>query len=228
MIGTTGAIIASAVIGGGLSLLSGKMQADAAEKGTKAVVDSNASSIRESKRQYDQNRRDLAPWRKQGLEALESIKTGMADGSFDMKNFEFKADPGYEFRMGEGTKALERSAAARGNLFSGATGRGLTEFAQNFASDEYDRAYARAAGEKRDAYNILAGQAGVGQMATQATVQAGNQNSANIIAANSNTGHAIARGAELGGGAWSGAMSNMGGALNTGIENYLLYNMVGG
>jgi hypothetical protein len=55
-------------------------------------------------------------------------------------------DPGYAFRMSEGQKALEASAAARGGLFSGATGKALTDYSQNLASQEYDKAWNRALG----------------------------------------------------------------------------------
>lgn len=227
MIGTVGAIVASAVIGGGVSLLGGAMQADAAAKGTAAQVQSQQASIAESRRQYDTDRADMAPWREAGTEALAKIKTGMEDGSFDPSVFNFEADPGYDFRMAEGEKAIQRSAAARGNIFSGATGVALTQYGQNFASNEYDRAYARAANAKTTNFNTLASVAGVGQRATEATAASGAANTNNIIAANTNTGNAFANGSYQQGQAWSGAMNNTGAALNTGIENYLLYKQLG-
>lgn len=49
----------------------------------------------------------------------------------------FETSPGYQFRMEEGQKALERSRAAQGTLSSGATGKALTRYAQGVASDEY-------------------------------------------------------------------------------------------
>jgi hypothetical protein len=52
-------------------------------------------------------------------------------------------DPGYQFRLDEGSKALQRSAAARGTLRSGATLKGLIDYGQNTASEEYQRAYNR-------------------------------------------------------------------------------------
>jgi hypothetical protein len=45
--------------------------------------------------------------------------------------------PGYQFRLGEGLKALERSAAARGTLLTGGTLKGLQKYAQDVASTEY-------------------------------------------------------------------------------------------
>jgi hypothetical protein len=56
---------------------------------------------------------------------------------------DFQADPGYAFRMSEGMKALERSAAARGGLLSGATLRGTQRYGQDLASQEYQNAFNR-------------------------------------------------------------------------------------
>ena len=57
------------------------------------------------------------------------------------------AEPGYQFRLGQGTQTLENSAAARGVLRSGGTLKGLEEYGQNFASNEYQNVYNRAASE---------------------------------------------------------------------------------
>jgi hypothetical protein len=56
-------------------------------------------------------------------------------------------DPAYQRRLAEGQKALETSAAAKGLLRTGATLKGLSEYAQQQASDEYARAYQRQLGE---------------------------------------------------------------------------------
>lgn len=60
------------------------------------------------------------------------------------------ADPSYQFRLSEGQKALERSAAARGTLLSGGTAKAITGWAQNFASQEYQNIWGRAV----EAYNL--------------------------------------------------------------------------
>lgn len=227
MIGTTGAIIASAVIGAGVSLFGASQQSAAADKAITAQTDASKTAIAESKRQYNQTRKDLKPWREAGKTALTQISEGIASGAFDPSNFQFEKDPGYDFRLSEGTRALERSAAARGNLFSGATGKAITQYGQDFASDEYDRAYARAANAKATNYNILASQAGQGQVATNGLVSAGNTNTSNIIAANQNNASAIGQYGMAGANAWAQGGMNVGGALNTGLENYLLYKAIG-
>jgi hypothetical protein len=54
-------------------------------------------------------------------------------------------DPGYKFRLGEGTRAINNTAAARGSLYTGGTFKGLQDYAQNFASGEAQNVYDRAA-----------------------------------------------------------------------------------
>lgn len=47
--------------------------------------------------------------------------------------------PGYQFQMDQGTKALDHSAVANGNLFSGAQGKALDTFGQNLANTTYNQ-----------------------------------------------------------------------------------------
>jgi hypothetical protein len=66
-----------------------------------------------------------------------------------------KATPGYQFRFDEGQNAVQASAAAAGGLNSGKTLKALTQYGQNFASNEYG-----------NHMNRLAGLANIGQTAT--------------------------------------------------------------
>jgi len=72
---------------------------------------------------------------------------GQQPEAFKFTAENFQADPGYGFRLSEGLKALERSAAARGGLLSGGTGKALTRFGQDMASQEFQNAYGRAFNE---------------------------------------------------------------------------------
>lgn len=92
---------------------------------------------------------------------------------FTPQDFLSNADPGYGFRMAEGEKALERSAAARGGLVSGRTGKELLRYGQDFASNEYSKAFDRYNLNRTTKYNFLAGPAGLGQTAAQQTAQLG-------------------------------------------------------
>jgi hypothetical protein len=91
---------------------------------------------------------------------------------------DFQKDPGYDFRMQEGEKAIQRSAAARGGLQTGGTLRAITDYGQNFASNEYGKAYDRFTNDQTNRFNRLSSLAGLGQTANAAMGQAG-QNYAN-------------------------------------------------
>lgn len=80
-----------------------------------------------------------------------------------MRNFgasDFQTDPGYSFRLSEGLKALDRQAAARGGMMSGAALKAAGRYGQDVASQEYGNAFNRfqtnrasQAGLFTDAYN---------------------------------------------------------------------------
>ena len=112
------------------------------------------------------------PWRvagEIGLNRLVPLATEYKPFGMD----EFRADPGYGFRLAEGQKALERSAAARGGLLSGATGKALTRYGQEMGSQEYTNAFNRYQAERQARLNPLQSLAGMGQTAAQQIGQAG-------------------------------------------------------
>lgn len=120
-------------------------------------------------RMYNQNREDNAPWRDQGVKSLGEL----AGGKF-MDNWQ--QDPGFQFRLAEGNKAINNASAARGNAMGGATMKALTEYGQNLASNEYNNVYNRQ-------YNRLSSLAGFGQNANNQN-QAGATNYANQVGQN--------------------------------------------
>lgn len=71
--------------------------------------------------------------------------TGGMPANSGYENFDFTKwrDPGYDFRLAEGQKLLQGSAAARGGLLSGATLKDLTNYGQGAASQEYANAFDR-------------------------------------------------------------------------------------
>lgn len=126
--------------------------------------------------------------------------------------YDWKTDPGYRFRMDEGMKAIERSAAARGVLGSGGTLRGATRFAQDYASNEYQRVFDRIssiAGRGQSAAsqgsNIIVG---TGQGVGSALINAGEARASGYVAQGNAWTNAINQGAALYG---SGAFGGIGG-----------------
>lgn len=78
---------------------------------------------------------------------------GFEYGAFTAPNMQdVVRDPAYVRRLEQGQQALETSAAAKGLLRTGATLKGLTEYGQNLASEEYQNVYNRAKGEYQQGY----------------------------------------------------------------------------
>jgi hypothetical protein len=195
-----GAVVGSAVIGANASSKAAKAQAGAA---------SEASNL--EREMFERNIELNAPFREAGVNALNKLIP-----LTDYKNFsmsEFQADPGYSFRMSEGIKGLERSAAARGGLLSGGTLKGIQRFGQDMASQEYQNAFNRYQTERNARLNPLQSLAGVGQTTSQQLGAAGTQMAGNV--GNLITGGAAARASGYVGGA-----NALTGALNTGLNYY--------
>ena len=147
---TAAAIAGGAVIGG---IASGK----AAREQAKATDRATAAQERMFNRQVELQE----PFRQAGVNALPELIAASRYTPFSME--QFQQDPGYAFRMREGLKALDRSAAARGGLLSGNQLRGVTQFGQDLASQEYTNAFNRYQAERAARLNPLQSLAGMGQ-----------------------------------------------------------------
>lgn len=225
-------VVAAAIIGTGLvgaysANKAGKAQAKAAESAAasqEAIADENVALQREL---ANQQRADFAPWRDVGKQALDKMWAGVQSGEFEVGQIDVTKDPGYQFRMDQGIDALDKSAAARGRLLSGAQQKGITDYSQNVASQEYANAYAREANEKSRRYNILSGISSGGQASAagqaQATSQLGQQ-TGNIL---SNLGNQQAQSQYAQGQARAGAYQGMAQAGNQAAQNWLTYKMIG-
>lgn len=125
-------------------------------------------------------------------------------------NDDFVKDPGYEFRMAEGQKALERSAAARGGLQSGGTLKALSKYGQDYASNEYGNAYNRFNTDRSNRFSRLSSIAGLGQTANAANSQASQNYSRNV--GDNMMGAANAQGSAqiAGASAWGNALTGIG------------------
>jgi hypothetical protein len=172
------------------------------------------------KQMYDQTRADHEPWRAAGARALEGLSSD--DFKRDFTSADFQQDPGYAFRMAEGQKALERSAAARGGLQGGAFGKALSRYGQDYASNEYGNAYNRFNQDRDRRFGRLSNIAGMGIGANNAISGAG-QNYANNAGQNM-MGAANAQGAAgiASANAWSGALSGVAKAgMDYGAQNWM-------
>jgi hypothetical protein len=192
---------------------------NAATQQANAAADANRTQLE----MFNQNRKDQEPWRQAGSNALGFMTNNMGDLTRNFTMADFQKDPGYDFRMSEGQRALERGAAARGGLMSGGALKAITRYGQDYASNEFNNAYNRFNADRDQKYNKYAGMAGVGQAATNQIGQMGQNYASNY--GNNVMGAANAQGAA--GMAAANANSQMIGNLaNTGMNTWMTYQLM--
>ena len=173
------ALLSSGLLAGS-NIIGGLYGGAAARNAAQAQMDAANQANELAYRIYQQNRADQMPFMASGAAALEGVMGGLQPGGrftreFSPEDFNRGQDPGYAFRMSEGMKALERSAAARGGLLSGATMKGIQRYGQDMASQEYQNAFNRFQINRGNQLNPLLSIAGLGQTSTgQAGQQATN------------------------------------------------------
>ena len=194
------AVVGSSLIGSSASKKAASTQADAANRAADLQM-----------QQFERQVELQEPWRQAGITALNKL-TPLATEYTPFGMQQFQQDPGYAFRMQEGMKALERSAAARGGLLSGGMLKGAQRYGQDLASQEYMNAFNRYQAERNARLNPLQSLAGVGQTATNQLGQAGQAMASNV-------------GQALGAAAQARASGYIGGAnaLTQGLGTYLNY-----
>jgi hypothetical protein len=134
-------------------------QTDAANAGNSALD----RQIALQKQMYEEGVARQKPFYEAGVNALPGYLQGIGQGGELVRGFtqaDYQADPGYAFRLSEGQKALDRQAAARGGLISGAALKAAGRYGQEMASQEYSNAYNRFRDTQGLRRNALAGVVG--------------------------------------------------------------------
>lgn len=170
--------IAAAIAGSALvGAYSSKKAASAQQKATDEAA--------QVQREIFQKQTELAePFRQAGITSQNELMRllgiggdataadyGMLTRGYRPSDLEF--EPGYQFRLREGMKALDRRLSAGGRMFSGGALKAGQQYGQELASEEYMNAFNRAQaqlGTRLGALGSLygAGQAAAGQVAQHA------------------------------------------------------------
>jgi hypothetical protein len=161
------------------------------------AADAQLQSAREARdlqyKMFQEQNQLQEPWRQAGVNALGRMQSGDVMSTMD---------PSYQFRLSEGLKSLDRTAAARGGLVSGNALKAAQRYGQDLASTEYG-----------NAWNRQAGLAGVGQTATNQMADAASRYGTNAGNIGMMAGNARASG-------YMGAANALSGAVGQGINYY--------
>ena len=209
-----GAILGSSIIGAVSSGSAADTQAQA-----------QMQSAQVQKDIYEEQKALQEPYRQAGLEGQNRLMAylGLGDTSatgygqwaapsLTAQTFNQYQDPGYAFRMSEGLKALDQTAASRGGVLSGNALRAATLYGQGLASEEYQNAFNRYQTSRAAALSPLQQLQGIGQAA--ASNQAASAGQYGTGVASALTGAANAQAA--------GTMGTAN-AISSGLGSYLNY-----
>jgi hypothetical protein len=222
-------------VGIGAGALSSGIAAHEANNASNAQVSAanNAAALQKQsadealafqKQQFATEQQNQAPWLASGTQALSQLQS-MAP--FQGPGTDFTQDPGYQFRVSQGQKAIQNSAAARGGVLSGGTLKGISDYTSGAASDEYNNAYNRSLQTYDTNQNALLARAGLGQNATSQINNAASATGANVGSTLLQSGAQQAQDLQNAGAARASGYASTGNILSNGINgnvnNYLSY-----
>jgi len=205
------------------------------QTGTRQVANENPMQFSVNGQSFDTREDAQGYINSQPQNAFDYTPLNKPDADLNFSVGEFEASPGYQFRLDEGNKAMERMASARGMRFSGAAAKDAMRFGQGIGSQEYGNFYGRemdrygretdqfnrSYGVYQDQMNAMRGLAGTGQSATQAQISAGNNYASGVNANAFNRGNAQAQGAIGVGNAFAGGINNMSNIYGMANSGYL-------
>ena len=231
-------IAAAAAIGAGGSIIGGLLGGSSAKKAAKIQAAAAREGIAAQKEMFAKQVELQEPFRQAGITSQNQLMTllglkggdeasgeyGSASKAFGMD--QFNADPGYAFRLSEGMKALERSAAARGGLLSGQTLKGINRYGQDMGSQEYQNAFNRYQLERNARLNPLQSLMGAGQTATNQLSGAAGALGTGLAQGYGNLGQAQASGYVGGANAAMQGVQGISGAVQGYYNNQFMNNFM--
>jgi hypothetical protein len=217
--GPAGAAL-GASLGGATEEATGGGAAGAARDAANIANAGAQADIDLRRRMYEEGIARQEPFYRAGVNALPDYLKGIGEGGNLVRGFtmgDYQADPGYAFRLSEGQKALDRSAAARGGLISGSALKAATRFGQDLGSQEYQNAYNRFRDTQGLQRNALAGVVGFAPTAAGSMSAAGQDYASGagrqMYGQGVNTGNALIAGQQ--------ARSSSYGQLGSALGKYL-------
>lgn len=188
----------------GSSLAGGLAQAGAARSAQRAQERASADQLALQREMWGTTREDLSPYRQSGGNALQAYQYELGLGDAPMIGGQqyqgIGMSPAAQFALGQGTDAIQASAAARGGLRSGNALQSLEGFRFGLAAQDRD-----------SQLNRLAGLTDMGMGA--ASLNASNNNAMASMGSNAlaNRGNAQAAGAVGVGNAFGNMFGQLGG-----------------
>ena len=181
------AIGVGSVIGGAISAQGAKSAAK-----TQAQAASQASQLQEQ--QFQQTQANLQPYMQEGQIGLSQINRMLPQFTQPFGLQQFQESPAYQFNLEEGSKAINKAAAARGQYYNPATLQELGRYAKGTASNEFQNAVSNYQTNLGNIWNRMYGLTGTGQSAAAGVGGFGSQMAGQVGSNIMGAGNALAAG----------------------------------
>jgi hypothetical protein len=164
------------VIGSNAAKNAANVQAQGSQSAQNLELENQTGALNFQNNVYDTTTKNEQPYLDVGSTAANKLQQLVSGTGFQAPTLaEAQQTPGFQFELGTGVDALDKSAAASGNLFSGTQGTALEQYGTGLADTTYNDAYNRALQTYMTNYNTLMGGAQLGESAAGTTGQLGQQ-----------------------------------------------------
>ena len=204
--------IAAAIVGS--NLIGGYMSGRSAERGAQTQAGAMRESAQLQKEMFDVQNENQRPYREAGYSGLSDIVAmkPYLTKQFGPEDFQAGIDPSYNFRLEQGNIATTNMANRAGGAIGGNALRGLMDYGQGAASQEYGNVFNRFQTGRSNIYNNLASIAGLGQTSLGQTGQLSSNTASSVGGSIAGAGSAIGAGQVAAGNAYGGAFQGAGNA----------------
>jgi hypothetical protein len=139
----------------------GSSASDAYSSASSSMANAISQGITATTEARDQARSDLSPWRSAGQTALSQYAglLGLSGYSAVDPTSTLQSTPGYQWSLNQGIGALDRSAASKGLLTSGAQQKGLLTYGMGLADTTYNNYLSNLSGLTSGGLSAAGGQA---------------------------------------------------------------------
>lgn len=206
------------------SLIGGAISSSGAQSAARTQADAANRAADLQKQMFDKQVELQDPYRQAGLTGqnrlMELLGLGGNAGAAGYGRYardfgmqDYQQDPGYQFRLSEGLKALGHTAGARGGLVSGQTMKEFERYRQRLASEEYGNAFNRYQTNRANMLQPLGSLMASGQASAAGQAAQAGQYGVNAGNMMGQAGQSIAAGQ-------MGAANSISNALSSGASAY--------
>lgn len=142
------------IIQSGSAALQAVVGQNAIGKAGQAINNGYNDAYNQENASYAETQGYLRPWADAGKDGLVQLQDFLKNYK-EFDGSQLKDDEGYKFRLSEGLKALDRSAASKGQVLSGRQLQAVAGYNQGLASQEYQNAFGRYLAQNQNRFNQL-------------------------------------------------------------------------